>query len=134
MEALLIYQFKVAVLVAALFGGYRLLLGRETFHRFNRLVLITIALLSFVLPLFHITRHPIAADNVDAVEENTQLVVSDIDAAAAQTSAPVNLFAILLVLYGAGVLFVLIKKGISVWTCHASSAVADMLTALRVLM
>ena len=55
MEALLIYQVKVAVLVAALFGCYRLLLGRETFHRFNRLVLITIALLSFVLPLFHIT-------------------------------------------------------------------------------
>ena len=116
MEALLIYQVKVAVLVAALFGGYRLLLGRETFHRFNRLVLITIALLSFVLPLFHITRHSIAADNSGAVEENTQLVVSDIDTTAAQTSAPVNLFAILLVLYGAGVLFVLIKKGISVWT------------------
>lgn len=110
MEALLIYQVKVAVLVAALFGGYRLLLGRETFHRFNRLVLITIALLSFVLPLFHITRHSIAADNSGAVEENTQLVVSDIDTTAAQTSAPVNLFAILLVLYGAGVLFVLIKK------------------------
>lgn len=52
MEALLIYQVKVAVLVAVLFGGYRLLLGRETFHRFNRSVLITIALLSFVLPLF----------------------------------------------------------------------------------
>ena len=116
MEALLIYQVKGAVLVAALFGGYRLLLGRETFHRFNRLVLITIALLSFVLPLFHITRHSIAADNSGAVEENTQLVVSDIDTTAAQTSAPVNLFAILLVLYGAGVLFVLIKKGISVWT------------------
>ena len=116
MEALLIYQVKVAVLVAALFGGYRLLLGRETFHRFNRLVLITIALLSFVLPLFHITRHSIAADNSGAVEENTQLVVSDMDTTAAQTSAPVNLFAILLVLYGAGVLFVLIKKGISVWT------------------
>ena len=56
MEALLLYQVKVAVLVAVLFGGYRLLLGRETFHRFNRSVLITIALLSFVLPLFHITR------------------------------------------------------------------------------
>lgn len=116
MEALLIYQVKVAVLVAVLFGGYRLLLGRETFHRFNRLVLITIALLSFVLPLFHITRQPIAADNAGAQEENTQLVVSDMDATAAQTSAPVNLFAILLVLYGAGVLFVLVKKGISVWT------------------
>ena len=101
MEALLIYQVKVAVLVAALFGCYRLLLGRETFHRFNRLVLITIALLSFVLPLFHITR-PVAGE-MTALEENVQ------------TSAPANLLIILLVLYGAGVLFVLIKKGISVW-------------------
>lgn len=101
MEALLIYQVKVAVLVAALFGCYRLLLGRETFHRFNRLVLITIALLSFVLPLFHITR-PVAGE-MTALEENVQ------------TSAPANLLITLLVLYGAGVLFVLIKKGISVW-------------------
>ena len=95
MEALLIYQVKVAVLVAALFGCYRLLLGRETFHRFNRLVLITIALLSFVLPLFHITR-PVAGE-MTALEENVQ------------TSAPANLLIILLVLYGAGVLFVLIN-------------------------
>lgn len=56
MEALLLYQIKVAVLVAVFFAGYRLLLGRETFHRFNRTVLITIAILSFVLPMFHITR------------------------------------------------------------------------------
>ena len=102
MEALLIYQFKVAVLVAALFGGYRLLLGRETFHRFNRLVLITIALLSFVLPFFHITRPAVPLD-LAVMEDNVQ------------TSAPDNLLVILLVLYGAGVLFVLIKKGISVW-------------------
>ena len=112
MEALLLYQVKVAVLVAALFGAYRLLLGRETFHRFNRLVLITIALLSFVLPLFHITRQTTVTD---APEEVTEMVASDVDAAAAQTSDPVNLLLILLVLYGAGVLFVLIKKGISVW-------------------
>lgn len=112
MEALLLYQVKVAVLVAALFGCYRLLLGRETFHRFNRLVLITIALLSFVLPLFHITRQTVATD---VPQETAEMVASDLDAAAAQTSDPVNLFTILLVLYGAGVLFVLIKKGISVW-------------------
>ena len=112
MEALLLYQVKVAVLVAALFGCYRLLLGRETFHRFNRLVLITIALLSFVLPLFHITRQTVATD---VPQETAEIVASDLDAAAAQTSDPVNLLTILLVLYGAGVLFVLIKKGISVW-------------------
>ena len=102
MEALLLYQVKVAVLVAALFGCYRLLLGRETFHRFNRLVLITIALLSFVLPFFHITRQ--VADPAQA----------DGDTAWGSGLSP-NLFIILLVLYGAGVLFVLVKKGISVW-------------------
>lgn len=102
MEALLLYQVKVAVLVAALFGCYRLLLGRETFHRFNRLVLITIALLSFVLPFFHITRQ--IADPAQA----------DGESAAGPGLSP-NLFIILLVLYGAGVLFVLVKKGISVW-------------------
>lgn len=112
MEALLLYQVKVAVLVAALFGCYRLLLGRETFHRFNRLVLITIALLSFVLPLFHITRQTVATD---VHQETAEMVASDLDAAAAQTSDLVNILTILLVLYGAGVLFVLIKKGISVW-------------------
>ena len=101
MEALLLYQVKVAVLVAVLFGGYRLLLGRETFHRFNRSVLITIALLSFVLPLFHITRQ--ISDPAMAGDE-----------AAAGFSLNHSLFIILLVLYGAGVLFVLVKKGVSV--------------------
>ena len=57
MEAFLIYQFKVAILLAALYLSYRLLLNRETFHRFNRAVLITIALLSFILPLIHVTRY-----------------------------------------------------------------------------
>ena len=45
MEAFLLYQIKVAVLLAVFYLGYRLLLGRETFHRFNRIVLITIALI-----------------------------------------------------------------------------------------
>ena len=57
MITFLSYQLKVAVLLAALFLSYRLLLSRETFHRFNRAVLITISLLSFILPLIHVTRY-----------------------------------------------------------------------------
>ena len=57
MAAFLLYQLKAAVLLAVFFLGYRLLLGRETFHRFNRAVLIAIAVLSFVLPFIHVTRH-----------------------------------------------------------------------------
>ena len=113
MEALLIYQVKVAVLVAVLFGGYRLLLGRETFHRFNRSVLITIALLSFVLPLFHITRQAQQQPQFPpAATEQTQV---EADAGvSAQKPLRVNPVAILLVLYGAGVVYVLVRKGVSV--------------------
>ncbi len=113
MEALLLYQVKVAVLVAVLFGGYRLLLGRETFHRFNRSVLITIALLSFVLPLFHITRQAQQQPQFPpAATEQAQL---EADAAvSAQKPMRVNPVVILLVLYGAGVVYVLVKKGVSV--------------------
>ena len=53
----LIYDLKVAVLVAAFYIFYRLLLSRETFHRINRAVLLLTAVASFVLPLCVITLH-----------------------------------------------------------------------------
>ena len=53
----LIYDAKVAVLIAVFYMFYRLLLARETFHRVNRIVLLTTAVASFVLPLCVITLH-----------------------------------------------------------------------------
>ena len=57
MMEFLTYDLKVAVLVAAFYMFYRLLLSRETFHRVNRLVLLTTAVASFILPLCVITLH-----------------------------------------------------------------------------
>lgn len=37
----LIYDLKVAVLLAVFYMFYRLMLARETFHRVNRIVLLT---------------------------------------------------------------------------------------------
>lgn len=74
METFLLYQVKVSVLLAVFYLGYRLLLGRETFHRFNRIVLITIALISFVLPFFHITRYidkPLPATRIESIESQS---------------------------------------------------------------
>ena len=42
----LIYDLKVAVLIAVFYMFYRLLLARETFHRVNRIVLLLTALAS----------------------------------------------------------------------------------------
>ena len=53
----LIYDLKVAVLLAVFYMFYRLMLAHETFHRVNRIVLLLTAVLSFVLPLCVITIH-----------------------------------------------------------------------------
>ncbi|MBP5425709.1 MAG: TonB family protein [Prevotella sp.] len=57
MVEFLIYDLKVAVLVAVFYMFYRLLLSHETFHRVNRVVLLATAVASFVLPLCVITLH-----------------------------------------------------------------------------
>ena len=53
----LTYDLKVAALIAVFYMFYRLMLARETFHRVNRIVLLTTAVASFVLPLCVITLH-----------------------------------------------------------------------------
>ena len=57
MMEFLIYDLKVAALVAVFYMFYRLLLSRETFHTVNRLVLLLTAVASFLLPLCVITIH-----------------------------------------------------------------------------
>ena len=55
MTEFFIYQGKAAIALAVFYMFYRLLLSKETFHRFNRIVLLGTAALSFVLPLCVIT-------------------------------------------------------------------------------
>ena len=54
-EFIITYQGKTAIALAVFYMFYRLLLSKETFHRFNRIVLLGTAALSFVLPLCVIT-------------------------------------------------------------------------------
>ena len=53
----LIYDLKVAALIAVFYMFYRLLLAKETLHRMNRVVLLGTAVTSFLLPLCVITMH-----------------------------------------------------------------------------
>ncbi len=50
-----IYSLKVGACLAVFYLFFKLLLSRETFHRFNRIVVLGAMLLSFVLPLCVIT-------------------------------------------------------------------------------
>lgn len=55
MEALLTYTWRVAACLAVAWLFFRLLLGRETFCHLNRLVVLALLMLSFLLPLCVIT-------------------------------------------------------------------------------
>ena len=75
----LIYDAKVAVLIAVFYLFYRLVLSKETFHRVNRVVLLLTAVMSFVLPLCVITMHEtVVVAAMPAVEiGEVQAVVAD---------------------------------------------------------
>ena len=71
MTEFLIYQGKTAVILAVFYMFYRLLLSKDTFHRFNRIILLGTAALSFVLPLCVITIHKVVT--IPAVQSTPQL-------------------------------------------------------------
>ena len=61
MMTFLIYEAKVAVALAIFYMFFRLLLKKETFHRFNRVVLLAATVLSILLPFCIITVRKVVA-------------------------------------------------------------------------
>lgn len=57
MNAFILYELKVAVILTAFYLCFKLLLSRENLHRMNRIVIIASVLLSFALPFCIITLH-----------------------------------------------------------------------------
>ena len=111
----LIYDGKVALALLVFYLFYRFLLKKETFHRFNRVVLVGTAVLSFLLPLCIITIHkPIEAAPV--VPEPT-IVETELPA---QELVPLLEPAVpwwptaLTLLFWAGVAFVLARVTLSI--------------------
>ena len=55
MGIFLVYILKSSLCLAAFYLFYRLLLSRETLHRFNRMALLGVLLLSAVVPLIEVS-------------------------------------------------------------------------------
>ena len=83
MTDFLIYDAKVAALIAIFYMFYRLVLARETFHRVNRLTLLLTAIASFVLPLCVITLHETVT-----VEAVPKVLVGDVQMEVATDPEP----------------------------------------------
>ena len=55
MGTFFIYILKSSVFLALFYLCYRILLSKETFHRFNRMVLLSTIVFSFLLPFIEVT-------------------------------------------------------------------------------
>ena len=110
MTGFLIYDAKVAVLIVVFYMFYRLLLSKETFHRVNRVVLLSTALLSFILPLCVITTHQTVV--LDAVP---MVSVGNVQMEMATDEQPAQWQYVIPLLYIIGVVVVLSHTLLSVW-------------------
>ena len=110
MTGFLIYDAKVAVLIVVFYMFYRLLLSKETFHCVNRVVLLSTALLSFILPLCVITTHQTVV--LDAVP---MVSVGNVQMEMATDEQPAQWQYVIPLLYIIGVVVVLSHTLLSVW-------------------
>ena len=114
MTEFLIYQGKAAIALAVFYMFYRLLLSKETFHRFNRIVLLGTAALSFVLPLCVITFKEVVV--VPAMTGSSETIIGEVAGTAAmvpEVSKPIWPV-ILCSIFALGALAVLIHVVISI--------------------
>ena len=90
MTEFIIYQGKSAIALAVFYMFYRLLLSKETFHRFNRIVLLGTAALSFVLPLCVITlKEVVVVPSMTASSETVTGEVAGTAAMVPEVSVPI---------------------------------------------
>ncbi|MBO7050737.1 MAG: hypothetical protein J6W42_09015 [Bacteroidaceae bacterium] len=103
MVSFLTYQLKVAVIMAVFYIFYRLFLIKDSWHRLNRIMLLSTALLSFLLPVCIITIH-----KTEVLPMPVAQLVQAVSSTPAQPSTPWWHIALMAV-YAAGVVFVLAR-------------------------
>ena len=114
MTEFLSYQGKTAIALAVFYMFYRLLLSKDTFHRFNRIVLLGTAALSFILPLCVITLRKVVI--LPAMEASSETIVGEAAGTVAmvpEVSAPIWPV-VLCSLFALGALAVLVHVATSI--------------------
>ena len=107
MGEFLIYTLKVGICLAVFYLFFKLLLARETFHRLNRILILSAVVLSFLLPVCVITiKREIVVPAMTSSVFNPAVVVSD-------TNEPVVWLTVLGVVY---ILGVVVSLGTMCWS------------------
>lgn len=111
MGTFLVYILKSAVCLAIFYLFYRLLLSKETFHRFNRMALLGVMLLSCLLPLVKVTvgqASPVNAQ-VMSMEDLLLMYQWNSEAVVEEGSRPFHWQEGLVLVYFVGLFFVIVR-------------------------
>ena len=123
---LLLYEAKVALLLALFYICYRVLLCRETLHRLNRVVLTGSVLVSFLLPFCVLTFHRTVELAAGTAMPEPLPALSDLPQEAASLAEPVQAAAAtvswwpvaLVLLYAVGIVAFLVKVAVELTQVH----------------
>ncbi len=106
-----VYILKSSVCLAMFYLFYRLLLSKETFHRFNRVALLGVLVLSFLVPLVEVTSHEYSEMSQPFLSLEEMLLMADIESGGVleETSVSFPWRALMLLLYVLGILFFVVR-------------------------
>ena len=109
MGEFLVYMIKSSICLALLYLFFKMMLSKETFHRFNRFALLGILAASFIIPSLKI-HHPILETSSVSFTDFTQPVVSMVPQIAESQTQEIPWSSVLLLVYATGI--------VCFWTVH----------------
>ncbi len=107
MGVFFVYMLKASVCLAVFYLFYRLLLSKETFHRFNRLALLGVLVLSCLVPFMEVTTHEVSEVSQPFLSLEELLLVTEPSPVMDEASMPFPWRALVLLIYWVGILFFL---------------------------
>ena len=116
MGAFFVYIVKSAVCLAVFYLFYRLLLSRETFHRFNRIALLGILILSCAIPFVEVTMKEPMEVSQQLLTWEELLLMASLNRTATIETAPESVITwreALLMVYLLGIVFFFLRN---VWS------------------
>jgi len=110
----LVYILKSSLCLAVFYLFYKTMLSRETLHKFNRIVLLSLFVISLILPFIEISFQKATPYSGLSLNLEALLAMAQAKGTGEEVAAPANNWLLYLVVaYLAGVIFSVIKVGIS---------------------
>lgn len=115
MGIFLVYILKSAACLAVFYLFYKLLMSRDTFHRFNRFALLGLLVLSSLLPLVEVSVEDLAPVHETMLTLEQLLMLASVDegaeAAVDGQPATVGWIQVMMLVYLAGIAFFALRNG-----------------------